>query len=116
MQYFMFLTHSFPYLSKGPYLCTGSGGYGYKEDIKDAGAGGGIIFIYSSQSFSVHHSQFLVEGGLIDGNYNISAGSGGTIFLYTNILIGDYANFSAAGGSSTNNNGSGAGGIIKISY
>lgn len=30
LQYFMFLSHSFPYLNKGPYLCTGSGGYGYR--------------------------------------------------------------------------------------
>lgn len=30
LQYFMFLAHSFPYLSKGPYLSTGSGGYGYR--------------------------------------------------------------------------------------
>lgn len=112
----MFLTHSFPYLSKGPYLCTGSGGYGYKDDIKNQGAGGGIIFIYSAQNFTTEDSQFLVEGGLINGNYNISAGSGGTIFLYTNILQGDNVNFSAAGGSCSNNNGSGAGGIIKISY
>jgi hypothetical protein len=48
MQYFMFLTHAFPYLSKGPFLCTGSGGYGYRNLIDEQGSGGGIIFIYSS--------------------------------------------------------------------
>jgi hypothetical protein len=31
LQYFMFLAHAFPYLSKGPYLSTGSGGYGYNQ-------------------------------------------------------------------------------------
>ena len=29
IQYFLFLSHSFPYMSKGPELNTGSGGYGY---------------------------------------------------------------------------------------
>lgn len=46
LQYFMFLSHSFPYLSKGPYLSTGSGGYGYREDLSNQGAGGGVIFIF----------------------------------------------------------------------
>ena len=31
LQYFMFLAHAFPYLSKGAYLSTGSGGYGYNQ-------------------------------------------------------------------------------------
>ena len=43
VQYFMFLSHSFPYISKGPYLSTGSGGYGY--NLGKNGAGGGIIFL-----------------------------------------------------------------------
>ena len=45
VQYFMFLSHSFPYISKGPYLSTGSGGYGYAPLDPRSGAGGGIIFI-----------------------------------------------------------------------
>jgi hypothetical protein len=59
---------------------------------------------------------FLVEGGSVEGDYNISAGSGGTIFLYTTNFTGNKANFSAAGGGSINSGGSGSGGIIKISY
>ena len=43
VQYFTFLSHSFPYMNKGPYLSTGSGGYGY--NLGESGAGGGIIFI-----------------------------------------------------------------------
>ncbi len=58
----------------------------------------------------------MAAGGYVNGNYYVSAGSGGTIFLYTKILSGNYTNFSAAGGASFNNNGSGAGGIVKISY
>lgn len=46
----------------------------------------------------------------------MSSGSGGTIFLYTTNFTGNDTNFSAAGGASKNNNGSGAGGIVKISY
>lgn len=33
IQYFLFLSHSFPYINKGPYLSTGSGGYGYNPVI-----------------------------------------------------------------------------------
>ena len=42
----MFLSHSFPYLGRGPNISTGSGGYGYIEDQENQGAGGGIIFIF----------------------------------------------------------------------
>lgn len=112
----MFLSHSFPYLSKGPYLSTGSGGYGYREGLGNQGAGGGIIFMFSATEFYTYNSQFLVEGGQVSGNYFVSAGSGGTLFLYTLDLVGGYTNFSAAGGASYNNNGSGAGGIVKISF
>lgn len=116
LQYFMFLSHSFPYLNKGPYLCTGSGGYGYREGLGSQGAGGGIIFMMSSQEFYTLASHFYADGGYVDGNFNVSAGSGGTLFLYTGLLSGNYSNFSAAGGASFNNNGSGAGGIVKVSY
>lgn len=30
LQYFMFISHSFPYLSRGASVSTGSGGYGYR--------------------------------------------------------------------------------------
>ena len=47
----------------------------------------------------------------------LSAGSGGTIFISCNYIVGmGNSNVSAAGGNSTNNNGSGAGGMVKISY
>lgn len=52
----------------------------------------------------------------MNGNFAISAGSGGTLFLYTNNFTGSYSIFSAAGGASYNNRGAGAGGIIKISF
>jgi hypothetical protein len=116
LSYFMFLSHSFPYLSKGPYISTGSGGYGYREGLENQGAGGGIIFIFSSTQVYTYNTQFLVEGGQVSGDYFVSAGSGGTLFLYTINLVGSNTTFSAAGGASYNNNGSGAGGIVKISF
>lgn len=48
LEYFMFLTHSFPYMNKGPTLSTGSGGYGYnyfQNSLK--GAGGGIVYVFA---------------------------------------------------------------------
>lgn len=112
----MFLSHSFPYLNKGPFLSTGSGGYGYREGLGNEGAGGGVIFLYSSSVFNAYKSYFLADGGSVTGNYYVSAGSGGTLFLFTKNLTGNYSNFSASGGASFNNNGSGSGGIVKISY
>lgn len=48
LQYFMFLTHSFPYMKKGPKIATGSGGYGYNNfRNSQKGAGGGIIYIFT---------------------------------------------------------------------
>ena len=47
----------------------------------------------------------------------LSAGSGGTIFISSEEMIAyGRTNISATGGNSTNNNGSGAGGLVKISY
>lgn len=112
----MFLSHSFPYLNKGPFLSTGSGGYGYREGLGNQGAGGGIIFMFSNTEFFAYKSKFMADGGAVSGNYYVSAGSGGTLFLYTKKLSGNFSNFSAAGGASYNNNGSGAGGIVKISF
>lgn len=57
IQYFLFLSHSFPYISKGPYLFTGSGGYGYNYQEDNRGAGGGIIFIYAKTEMVVSWSQ-----------------------------------------------------------
>jgi hypothetical protein len=39
-----------PYMSKGPILSTGSGGYGFNTQPTEAGAGGGIIFILSNSN------------------------------------------------------------------
>lgn len=47
ISYFLFLSHSFPYISKGPSLSTGSGGYGYNLQRNGHGAGGGIIYMIS---------------------------------------------------------------------
>lgn len=63
-----------------------------------------------------YNNSFSADGGLVRGNYYLSAGSGGTLFMYTEKLTGNFTNFTAAGGASYNNNGSGAGGIVKISY
>jgi hypothetical protein len=45
ISYFMFLSHSFPYMKRGPQVQTGSGGYGYYSPYSENGAGGGVIFI-----------------------------------------------------------------------
>jgi hypothetical protein len=54
VEYFMFLSHSLPYISKGPFLSTGSGGYGYSATGDEmSGAGGGIVFILAEETFIV---------------------------------------------------------------
>lgn len=46
----MFLTHSFPYMKKGPKISTGSGGYGYNNFRNNQkGAGGGIVYIFTKE-------------------------------------------------------------------
>jgi hypothetical protein len=66
---------------------------------------------------SLTNSQVSVSGGNVGVEDNLSAGSGGTIFITTKTLLGhDFNNISAAGGNSTNNNGSGGGGLIKMSF
>ena len=112
----MFLSHAFPYLSKGPSLATGSGGYGYISNQKNEGAGGGIIFIYSNQALVAENSSFLAKGGSSYGDNFYSAGSGGTVFVYSESLVGGNSTFSVSGGMSENANGSGSGGSIKISF
>jgi hypothetical protein len=53
----------------------------------------------------------------VSANDNLSGGSGGTIFMTSTSIYGyGLNNISAAGGSSYNNNGSGSGGLVKISY
>lgn len=86
IQYFMFLSHSFPYISKGPYLSTGSGGYGYSQNGSRSGAGGGIIFILSEENISLNDSNILAAGGNVGVNDMLSAGSGGTIFITSRFI------------------------------
>ena len=82
VQYFMFLSHSFPYINKGPYLSTGSGGYGYTSANSQSGAGGGIVFILADQNYTLNASNLLAAGGNVeDETQFISAGSGGTVFI-----------------------------------
>ncbi len=57
VQYFLFLSHSYPYISKGPYLATGSGGYGYSPMNSLNGGGGGIIFMLAEQTTSFTSSK-----------------------------------------------------------
>lgn len=66
MQYFLFLSHSFPYISKGPYLSTGSGGYGYNLNQDGRGAGGGIVFIYAGYSIVLEDSIIEARGGNVN--------------------------------------------------
>ena len=47
----------------------------------------------------------------------LSAGSAGTIFISATTIYGyGWSNISAQGGNSSNNNGSGAGGLVKVSF
>ena len=118
IQYFLFLSHSFPYISKGPYLSTGSGGYGYNPAISNQrGAGGGIIFLLSRKYLLLESSQVLASGGNVEINDTLSAGSGGTIFITAKDMVGlGPNNISATGGNSGNNKGGGGGGLVKISF
>ena len=79
----MFLSHSFPYLGKGHFLGTGSGGYGYMDNQQNIGAGGGIIFILVNDTIATNFSKFLASGGDSEGENYVSSGSGGTIFVYS---------------------------------
>ncbi len=65
VKYFMFLSHSMPYISKGPYLSTGSGGYGFTPPDSLGGAGGGIVFIFAEENASMNTSNILAEGGSV---------------------------------------------------
>jgi hypothetical protein len=118
VEYFMFLSHSLPYISKGPFLSTGSGGYGYSSD-KDAmrGAGGGIVFILADDTLAVDTSYMEAAGGSVGVEDQLSAGSGGTVFVSSQTLYSyGFSYISVEGGNSSNNNGSGAGGMVKMSY
>lgn len=118
IQYFLFLSHSFPYINKGPYLSTGSGGFGYNPELNNGrGAGGGIIFMLSKNYLLLESSQILASGGNVEMNDSLSAGSGGTIFITAKDIVGlGPNNISATGGNSGNNKGGGSGGLIKISF
>jgi hypothetical protein len=62
-------------------------------------------------------SYILAVGGDVYVDDTISAGSGGTIFIFSKNLTGVQPNnISAGGGSSYGDNGAGGGGLVKISY
>jgi hypothetical protein len=66
LQYFMFLTHAFPYMKKGPQLYTGSGGYGYNNfRNSQKGAGGGVIYIFTKTDILLHSSNISASGGTV---------------------------------------------------
>jgi hypothetical protein len=58
----------------------------------------------------------LASGGSVDVDDPLSAGSGGTIYFYSDSFSGDRSNILVNGGASLNNKGAGAGGIIKITF
>lgn len=65
----------------------------------------------------MYNTTLEASGGDVYFADNLSAGSGGTIFISSKNITGSGANnISAMGGSSYNNNGAGGGGIVKISY
>ena len=86
------------------------------ENQQNQGAGGGIIFILVNRNIHINYTKLLVDGGISGGDNDLSAGSGGTLFIYSQGLFGSHCNFSSSGGASYNVNGSGGGGIVKISY
>lgn len=88
VQYFLFLSHSFPYINKGPFLSTGSGGYGYNPNLNGHGSGGGIIFILAEYDILLNGSQVLASGGDVYAEDTVSAGSGGTIFIFAKNVTG----------------------------
>ena len=117
LEYFMFLTHSFPYMKMGPALTTGSGGYGYNYfNNSETGAGGGIVYIFAKGSIYLYKANITASGGDVYENSSLSAGSGGAVYVYSEYLGGNKTNISAFGGSSYNNRGAGSGGMVKISY
>lgn len=65
VQYFLFLSHSFPYINKGPYLSTGSGGYGYNLNQNGNGAGGGIIYMICKEQMLIESSIIEASGGSV---------------------------------------------------
>ena len=66
---------------------------------------------------NISSSNIEASGGSVGVNDMLSAGSGGTIFISANTIAGyNWTNISATGGNSSNNNGSGAGGLVKISF
>lgn len=81
------------------------------------GAGGGIIFILTKKATKIDDSILEASGGDVYPSDFLSAGSGGTIFITSNVLLSyNLSIIKAMGGNSYNNNGSGGGGLIKISF
>lgn len=75
-------------MSKGAFLSTGSGGFGYNIEANKHGAGGGIIFIYAKNNISLINSSVEASGGDVYESDNLSAGSGGTIFMTSKYISG----------------------------
>lgn len=117
LEYFMFLTHSLPYMKIGPTLSTGSGGYGYQNfRNSETGAGGGVVYIFAKNQIYLYDANITASGGNVGENDSLSAGSGGVIYMYSELMSGNQTNISAFGGSSYNNKGAGSGGMVKIAY
>lgn len=84
LEYFMFLTHSFPYMKKGPKIFTGSGGYGYGNFRNNLnGAGGGIVYIFTKGDIILQTANISASGGNVMENDSLSAGSGGVVYIYS---------------------------------
>ena len=80
----MFLTHAFPYMKTGTSLHTGSGGYGYNNfRNSETGAGGGIIYIFAKSQIILYQANITASGGDVYENSSLSAGSGGSIYIYS---------------------------------
>lgn len=58
----------------------------------------------------------MASGGSVDINDSLSAGSGGTIYLYSDSFTGEKSTILVNGGASLNNKGAGAGGIVRITF
>lgn len=57
------------------------------------------------------------RGGNVNAQDELSAGSGGTIFVTSKNITGVGKNvIAASGGNSSNNKGAGGGGLVKISF
>jgi hypothetical protein len=112
LQFFQFILHSFPYgIIENP-MVSGSAGSNPNNQCQQQSAGGGIVVIQSANSSELSGT-INVNGGM-SMNPQCSAGSAGSINIFTGFLFGN-GNLSAQGGASINNtNGEGSGGFIKL--